>query len=140
MKHREDFYLNELINISKKGKTLQEQGNDMDLRMKIIDFLKKNPNPPDEKVHEFADSLGIEHDKLESEIYAILTTMLKTGKHQDTPDSEFDPEQLKMGIEVEKEHTDCPYLAKEIAKDHLAEIPDYYSRLKKMEEEGGVKE
>ncbi|GEM_PF-2359466 len=58
------------------------------------------------------------------------------GKHKDVPDDKFDPKQLAMGIEVEKEHTDNPAIAKEIAKDHLAELPDYYTRLKKMEEEG----
>ena len=45
----------------------------------------------------------------------------------------------KMGIKVEKEHTDKPGLAEEIAMDHLTEMPDYYTRLKKMEEKAGVK-
>lgn len=58
------------------------------------------------------------------------------GKHNDVPDTEFDPTELSMGIEVEKEHVDNPETAKAIAKDHLAELPDYYTRLKKMEEEG----
>ena len=43
--------------------------------------------------------------------------------------------QLEMGREVEKEHTDDPEVAERIAMDHLVEIPDYYTRLKKMEEE-----
>jgi len=46
-----------------------------------------------------------------------------------------DPEQLKMGIEVEMEHTDDPEISKNIALDHLAEIPDYYTRLAAMEAE-----
>jgi len=58
------------------------------------------------------------------------------GKHTDVPDDKFDKEQLEMGIEVEKEHTDDPAIAKEIAKDHLAELSDYYTRLEKMESEG----
>lgn len=41
--------------------------------------------------------------------------------------------QLEMGIRVEMEHTNNPKLAREIALDHLGELPDYYSRLKKME-------
>jgi hypothetical protein len=40
-----------------------------------------------------------------------------------------------MGISVESEHTECPMKASIIAKDHLDEIPDYYTRLKEMEEE-----
>jgi len=58
------------------------------------------------------------------------------GKHNDVPDNEFDPAELAMGIEVEKEHTDNPETSKAIAKDHLAELPDYYTRLKQMEECG----
>jgi len=58
------------------------------------------------------------------------------GKHKGVPDEKFDPKELEMGIDVEKEHTDNPAIAKEIAKDHLAELPDYYTRLKKMEEDG----
>lgn len=41
--------------------------------------------------------------------------------------------QLAKGIEVEKEHTDNESEAAEIARDHLHELPDYYDRLKKME-------
>ncbi len=39
-----------------------------------------------------------------------------------------------MGIQVELEHTDNPSMAAEIAKDHLTEDPDYYTKLKKIEE------
>ena len=41
--------------------------------------------------------------------------------------------QLALGIRVEMEHTDDPREAREIALDHLMELPDYYSRLAKME-------
>jgi len=41
--------------------------------------------------------------------------------------------ELKMGIEVELEHTKSKELAEEIALDHLHEFPDYYTRLKDME-------
>ena len=53
-------------------------------------------------------------------------------------EDEVNPQELAMGIEIEKEHTGNPQLAKTIALDHLAEIPDYYTRLKKMEREAGV--
>jgi len=55
------------------------------------------------------------------------------GKASGKPDSAYPADQLRMGIEVEKEHTDDPQKAKEIAKDHLEEHPRYYSALKKME-------
>jgi hypothetical protein len=44
--------------------------------------------------------------------------------------------QLDMGKEVELEHTKDKSLAQDIAMDHLSEIPDYYTRLEKMESEG----
>jgi hypothetical protein len=49
--------------------------------------------------------------------------------------SVVDPEQLKIGIKIEMEHTDNPKIAEKIARDHLAEIADYYTRLVKMEKE-----
>lgn len=42
-------------------------------------------------------------------------------------------QQLKRGIQVEKEHTENLKIAMEIAKDHLAEDPEYYIKLKKIE-------
>lgn len=47
--------------------------------------------------------------------------------------TDFDPKQLKKGIEVELEHTRSRKLAREIAMDHLAEFADYYIELEKME-------
>lgn len=44
-------------------------------------------------------------------------------------------EQIRKGIEIEYEHTDSREEAERIAMDHLTEIPDYYDRLSKMEEE-----
>lgn len=46
-----------------------------------------------------------------------------------------DPGELKVGIRVEYEHTDDYDIAKQIALDHLSEIPDYYTRLIKMEKD-----
>ncbi|NBR26073.1 MAG: hypothetical protein EBU08_20280, partial [Micrococcales bacterium] len=44
--------------------------------------------------------------------------------------------QLEMGRKVEHEHTKDVDLATDIALNHLGEIPDYYSRLDKMEKQG----
>lgn len=41
--------------------------------------------------------------------------------------------QFEIGIGIEKEHTDDINIASEIAKDHLAEDPDYYTKLQDME-------
>jgi Protein of unknown function (DUF5661) len=58
----------------------------------------------------------------------------------------FDPEQFRMGLEVELEHGthdpetnvtgDDPVLTGKIALAHLRELPDYYTRLAAMEAEG----
>ena len=71
-------------------------------------------------------------------------------------EEEFDPKELERGIEVEREHKDIwdtlktwadehslelPFTEEEfyamVAKDHLKEIEDYYTRLDKMESEAG---
>jgi len=48
-------------------------------------------------------------------------------------DVSFIQKQLDMGEPIEHEHTGDRDLAKDIALQHLDEIPDYYTRLKKME-------
>jgi hypothetical protein len=63
---------------------------------------------------------------------------LKGGMGDGKQDVEFDPEELAMGVAIEREHTNSALIAKEIAKDHLSEIPDYYSRLKNMEKQADV--
>jgi len=45
-------------------------------------------------------------------------------------EKDVDPEELKMGIKVEMEHTNDPAVAKIIALHHLAEDPKYYTKLK----------
>ena len=62
--------------------------------------------------------------------------------------SEVDLEQFRMGLEVELEHgvrnvvtnvtNDDLVLTGKIALAHLMELPDYYSRLMRMEEEARV--
>lgn len=59
---------------------------------------------------------------------------LPGGKADGKPDSAFIPTLLEQGKKVESEHTDKPAIAKEIAKDHLSEDPNYYDKLKKMEQ------
>ncbi len=48
-------------------------------------------------------------------------------------DVSFIQKQLDMGEPIEHEHTKDHELARNIALQHLDEIPDYYTRLKKME-------
>lgn len=59
---------------------------------------------------------------------------------------DISPNEFYMGMQVELEHgtrypecnvtNDDPIMTGKIAWAHLKELPDYYTRLKKMEEEG----
>ena len=67
------------------------------------------------------------------------------GDKLDIDWSKFDVEQFRMGLEVESEHgthdsetnitNDDLNITGKIAWAHLKEIPDYYTRLAKMESE-----
>lgn len=78
-----------------------------------------------------------------------LTEFLSKGEDESP---QYDPAELKRGIEVEKEHADLykhlkslypdfrmslDEFAEWIAKAHLREIKDYYTRLDRMEKEAG---
>lgn len=71
----------------------------------------------------------------------------KIGEKIGVDFTKYDIEQFRMGLAVELEHgADDPetnvtngdvYLTGKIAWAHLKEIPDYYTRLDKMEAEAG---
>jgi len=117
----------------------EKEGIDSD----VMTFLKDNPNPDDSVLHNWAKEKGYEVDEVEEAIYKIATAHVNMSeavtpsdlKHGEDPDSDFDEKELNKGIKVEMEHTDSEEIAKAIAKAHLAEIPDYYTRLKKMEDD-----
>jgi len=83
-------------------------------RFKIINpfFSSGNPGFTTEKAREIGKQLGIGFDR-------------------------YDVEQFRQGLNVELEHcnvTNCdPLLTGKIAQAHLNELPDYYTRLAKME-------
>lgn len=65
----------------------------------------------------------------------------------DWAESPFDLEQFRSGLDVELEHgthdpetnvtDDDPVMTGKIALAHLRELPDYYTRLERMEAEAG---
>jgi len=64
----------------------------------------------------------------------IFEDRLNGGRADNKKTSDFDKTQLKMGVEIEKEHTGDKKTREEIAMDHLEEFPEnYYTELKKME-------
>jgi len=58
---------------------------------------------------------------------------IRGGKADYKPSWKFNRRQLRMGTKVEREHTYNRRIAREIAKDHLAEHPRYYTYLAKVE-------
>ena len=58
-----------------------------------------------------------------------LKQFISGGKGDDTKPKDVCPDQLKVGIAVEMEHTSDPKIAEEIAIDHLTENPKYYTDL-----------
>ena len=52
---------------------------------------------------------------------------------QVNPDISYEPEELAKGIKTELEHTSYKAIATIIAKHHLAEDPQYYTKLAKVE-------
>jgi len=63
-----------------------------------------------------------------------INDQLKEIPHIKNPLKKYDEKQLEMGIKVEMEHTNDPTVAEQIARDHLQEVPDYYTRLKEYVE------
>jgi hypothetical protein len=116
-----------------------------DLQKEIIQFFKDNPNPKDEgknSIQEWADKNGHDKHEVEEAIYKLVTIFVEfltngRANEKGIEEDDVDAEELKLGIEIELEHTTDPETAKRISLDHLAEHKksDYYTRLKKMEEE-----
>lgn len=106
----------------------------------VIKFFHDNPNPKDSDLHDWAESKGLDTEEVEAKAYVLasaLVQFLHDGKAVESgfTEDDADPDELKLGIEIEMEHTSNPVMAKRIALDHLSEIPDYYTRLKAMEAE-----
>jgi hypothetical protein len=61
----------------------------------------------------------------------VLTVSALAKKHD--VDKDYIEKQLKKGIKVEHEHTTKLKVARQIALAHIGEDPDYYKKLKKIE-------
>jgi hypothetical protein len=96
--------------------------------------LSKSNDPDDDRYVQYI----LDNNLSKSEAPSFIRTRkvkeaLKGGLADRKPDSKYNKKQLSQGIKVEKEHSKSPKARKEIAKDHLEEIPDYYTRLKDLE-------
>ena len=121
--------------------TEQEKGEEEDKVMgAIIEFFSTHDKPNDGDVHSLADSLGFKEGakkdvhEFEAKIYSLVSGIFNAGSSKGKQ-VEPDEKELKMGMEVEKKHTNVPAIARKLALDNLAETPDYYSRLAKIKGE-----
>ena len=110
-----------------------------------IEFLTKNPKPADSATHKWAEKNGFEVDEFEATIYEIagnyVNSFLNQGRSNDKKigPKDVDAKELAIGMKIEMEHTNDKKMAERISLDHLTEMPDYYTRLKKMESEAEKK-
>jgi hypothetical protein len=111
-----------------------------DLEAELAKFLFENPNPADDVIHAWAEKRKLNVHEVEKTIYRLATKFANVlfggrASKKGFESKDADPKELKMGIEVEKEHTSDADVAEVIALSHLSELKDYYTRLKKMEGE-----
>ena len=66
----------------------------------------------------------------ETNVYRKIDEGKKKKEKKELNTNQIHPQELRMGIKVELEHTDSLDKAKKIALDHLAENPFYYTALK----------
>lgn len=122
------------------GIKLKEEIDENKLNDEIISLFSKS-KPKKVDIQSLASKLNVSVDDVENEIFKLLHSFLKKlGKHNRTPDNKYDPKELEIGRKVELEHTDNKWIAELISKDHLSDLPDYYSRLTKMEKEAESEE
>jgi len=113
--------------IAAAGQSLMQQAAKMGLTYYGFGRFGKNG----QTTHKEQDGKLIPFKPVNEEFKSFKTPKEIAKKH-DKPIS-FIMTQLKMGIKVEKEHTKEPEVARKIALQHLDELPDYYTRLKKIE-------
>lgn len=112
------------------------------LRDEVIDFFVVYGYPDDEQLNQFAETIQTSSEDVREIIYGLLTEyvqFLRGGIWNEARKKDIDKGELVKGRLVEKEHTldsaEGRLIAERIVLDHLAEIPDYYTRLARMENE-----
>jgi hypothetical protein len=120
----------------------EEMGITSEMDNAVVEFLLNYPFPGDAEVHAFAEERGYDTEQVEAAAYrlaSLFVQFLNDGRANEKgfKEEDADPEQVKMGIEIEHEHSPDRATAKRITLDHLAENPKsplpYYTALVWME-------
>ena len=102
----------------------------------IIGHIKEYPEIDAHELKEFCQEHEITIGDFSGAMYKLLSSFFVAGESSRFP-GRYSRAEMVMGIPVEMEHTTCRLIAEKIAMDHLAEIPDYYTRLAAMEADAG---
>lgn len=105
-----------------------------DAMKKLVDFISE-PGADNSKWEEFIKDADVENKVAVQMLISLANSFFSAGKSksEEAASVSYDEEQLEQGTKVELEHTTNAIIAEKIAKDHIAEIPDYYTRLEYME-------
>jgi len=92
-----------------------------------------------------SSALRLEEANVNGERRTTLDEATRVGDEIGVDWNRFDPEQFRAGMDVEYEHGkrdpqtdvtgDDPVVTGKIALAHMKEFPDYYDRLRRMEQE-----
>ncbi len=98
--------------------------------------FKLTKNAPDTSKQEVKAKLDKfkDYSFIQSDIMGPRTPKIAEIAKKHNVDIHYIEKQLQKGIQIEIEHTGDQGLASEIVRDHLNELPDYYTRLEKMED------
>jgi hypothetical protein len=120
---------------SKIASFIKASGSDIDIMFdKKVETKPKDPLDGRLKKNKAiveVKETGLEEPKLHKHKIKIALEKLRGGKGDRKSDESFSSSELRKGTTHELEHTKDKELAKEIAKDHLSEVKDYYSKLQK---------
>ena len=118
-----------VVNESKTEAKAQEAA----LKVKLIKRFNEDSKVTLDELKTLAKGSNVDYDKVVETMCDIFQSLLYRRK--DKRDIKVDAKELEMGIEHELEHTKDKGIAEVIAKDHLAEVPNYYTLLKGIEDE-----
>jgi hypothetical protein len=100
----------------------------------LLLFFRENPSAGRADFLALDKALKVSKEELENLEFELCKSLCsKLGRSINHGKEPVDDSQLEKGIQHELEHTNDEYVARLIALDHLAELPDYYDQLDKIE-------
>ena len=101
------------------------------LKVKIIKRFNEDRMVTLDELKTLAKGSNVDYDEVVETMCDIFQSLLYRRKEK--RDIKVDATELEMGIKHELEHTKDKGIAEVIAKDHLAEVPNYYTLLKEID-------